>query len=146
MKIVFENPDGTIGVIHPSPNWTGDMDELAKKDAPDNVWYVVVEDSDIPQDRTFREAWVMDWDNELPAVSMEKAREITKKRLRVERKPLLEALDIEYMIALEKGDNKKLKDIAGEKQKLRDITSSPEIEAAKSAEELKSIKVNSGTP
>lgn len=140
MKIVFENPDGTVGVIHPSPHWAGDMDELAQKDAPDNVWYVVVEDESIPQDRTFREAWVIDWDKEIPAVDMEKAKAITKNRLRVERKPLLESLDIEYMIALEKSDNKKIKEISEKKQVLRDITDSPLISTAKTPEDLKKIK------
>ena len=49
-----------------------------------------------------------------------KATEITKERLRQERKPLLEAQDVLYMRATEQGLDTKA--IVAEKQRLRDIT------------------------
>ena len=49
-----------------------------------------------------------------------KATEITKERLRQERKPLLEAQDVLYMRATEQGTDTKA--IVAEKQRLRDIT------------------------
>ena len=49
-----------------------------------------------------------------------KATEITKERLRQERKPLLEAQDVLYMRATEQGADTKA--IVAEKQRLRDIT------------------------
>ena len=49
-----------------------------------------------------------------------KATEITKERLRQERKPLLEAQDVLYMRATEQGTDTKT--IVAEKQRLRDIT------------------------
>ena len=49
-----------------------------------------------------------------------KATEITKERLRQERKPLLEAQDVLYMRATEQGADTKT--IVSEKQRLRDIT------------------------
>ena len=49
-----------------------------------------------------------------------KATEITKERLRQERKPLLEAQDVLYMRATEQGAD--TKSIVAEKQRLRDIT------------------------
>jgi len=54
------------------------------------------------------------------SVDITKAKEITKDRLRVERKPLLEAQDILFMQAQESGAD--TSDIATEKQRLRDIT------------------------
>ena len=53
-------------------------------------------------------------------VSLAKAKEITKDKLRVERKPLLEAQDIAFMKAQEAGADTST--IVTEKQRLRDIT------------------------
>ena len=53
-------------------------------------------------------------------VSLAKAREITKDKLRVERKPLLEAQDVAFMKAQEAGADTSA--IVTEKQRLRDIT------------------------
>ena len=53
-------------------------------------------------------------------INFTKATEITKERLRQERKPLLEAQDVLYMRATEQGTDTKA--IVAEKQRLRDIT------------------------
>lgn len=54
------------------------------------------------------------------SVDITKAKAITKDRLRVERKPLLETQDILFMQAQESGAD--TSDIVTEKQRLRDIT------------------------
>ena len=54
------------------------------------------------------------------AVSLTKAKAITKDRLRVDRKPLLEAQDILFMKAQEAGSDTSA--IVTEKNRLRDIT------------------------
>ena len=53
-------------------------------------------------------------------VDINKAKDITKDRLRVERKPLLEAQDVAFQRALE--SNADTSAIVAEKQRLRDIT------------------------
>tara|TARA_B100001248_G_C27278473_1_gene406481 strand:- start:461 stop:697 length:237 start_codon:yes stop_codon:yes gene_type:complete len=53
-------------------------------------------------------------------VDIEKAKEIVKEKLRLDRKPLLEAQDVLFQRALETGAD--TTDIAAEKQRLRDIT------------------------
>ena len=53
-------------------------------------------------------------------INFDKAKDITKDRLRFERKPLLEAQDILFMKAQESGSDTSA--IATEKQRLRDIT------------------------
>ena len=53
-------------------------------------------------------------------IDFTKATEITKERLRQERKPLLEAQDVLYMRATEQGAETSA--IIAEKQRLRDIT------------------------
>lgn len=54
-------------------------------------------------------------------ININKAKEITKNRLREERKPLLEAQDVAFQRALETGADTTA--IVAEKQRLRDITS-----------------------
>ena len=41
----------------PSPNWRGTIEELAAKDVPSGSQYKIVDVSEIPSDRTFRNAW-----------------------------------------------------------------------------------------
>ena len=60
MRIIYKTPEGTVSVISASPEWTGTMEELAQKDVPTGLKYKIVEDSDIPSDRSFRNAWEVD--------------------------------------------------------------------------------------
>ena len=53
-------------------------------------------------------------------INLDKAKNITKERLRIERKPLLEAQDILFMQAQESGSDTTA--IVAEKQRLRNIT------------------------
>lgn len=69
-------------------------------------------------------------------VNLAKAKEITKDRLRFERKPLLEAQDVAFQRALETGADTTA--IVAEKQRLRDITQL--ADEATTLEELKALK------
>ena len=71
-------------------------------------------------------------------IDIDKAKDITKNRLRAERKPLLEAQDVAFQRALE--SNADTSDIIAEKQRLRDITTL--VDTANTVEELKTLKVN----
>ena len=66
-------------------------------------------------------------------VNIEKAKEITKDKLRAERKPLLEKLDVEFIKAQETGADTTA--IVAEKQRLRDITT--QVNSMNTVEELK---------
>ena len=57
MRIIYKTPENTVSVLLPSPNWSGTMKELAQKDVPTGLKYKIVEDSAIPSDRSFRNAW-----------------------------------------------------------------------------------------
>jgi hypothetical protein len=70
-------------------------------------------------------------------VNFDKAKAITKDRLRGERAPLLQAQDIEFQKALEAGAD--TAPIVAEKQRLRDITKL--ADQALSLEELKALQV-----
>lgn len=121
--------------------WAETEDEfvarIAKKDVPADATDVqTVDESAIPTDRTFRNAWKHDGGGKV-VHDMDKARELKKDQLRVLRKPLLADLDVAYMLADEKGDTAAKSDIAKQKQALRDVTDDPAIEAAATPEELK---------
>jgi hypothetical protein len=60
MRIIYKTPKNTVAVIVPSPKWTGTMEELAQKDVPTGLKYKIVEDSVVPSDRSFRNAWEVD--------------------------------------------------------------------------------------
>jgi|TARA_R110002110_G_scaffold264686_1_gene480491 hypothetical protein len=70
-------------------------------------------------------------------VNLSKAKEITKERLREDRKPLLEAQDILFMKAQEESSD--TTDIVKEKNRLRDITKL--VDSATTTDELKLIGV-----
>ena len=63
MRVIYKDGD-TVCVLIPSKRWTKTIDELAKKDVPKGSKYKIVEDSVIPTDRSFRNAWEID-DSEL---------------------------------------------------------------------------------
>jgi len=60
MKIIYKTLEDTVSVITLTSEWTGTMEELAQKDVPTGLKYKIVEDSVIPTDRTFRNAWEVD--------------------------------------------------------------------------------------
>ena len=70
-------------------------------------------------------------------VNFSKAQDITKDRLRADRKPLLEAQDILFMKAQEAGSDTSA--IVTEKQRLRDITN--QVDSMTTTDELKAAKV-----
>ena len=70
-------------------------------------------------------------------INFSKAQDITKERLRADRKPLLEAQDVAYMRAQEAGDDTTA--IVAEKQRLRDITD--QVDTATTLDELSALGV-----
>ena len=70
-------------------------------------------------------------------INLNKAKDITKDRLRIERAPLLQAQDVAFQRALESGEDTSA--IVAEKQRLRDITSL--VDTVSTVEELKQISV-----
>jgi hypothetical protein len=71
------------------------------------------------------------------SINMDKAKVITKDRLRDDRKPLLEEQDILFMKAQEAGTSTSA--IVTEKQRLRDITN--QVDSMTTTDELKAATV-----
>jgi hypothetical protein len=70
-------------------------------------------------------------------INLDKAKVITKDRLRAERTPLLQAQDVAFQRALEQGTDTTA--IVAEKQRLRDITNL--ADQATTLDELKAITI-----
>lgn len=70
-------------------------------------------------------------------VNIDKAKVITKDRLRAEREPLLEEQDVLFQRALESGDDTTA--IVAEKQRLRDITN--QVDSMTTVDELKGASI-----
>ena len=62
MKIIYKNESSGVSIITPTPEALKHMtiDEIALKDVPTGLPFAIVEDSEIPTDRTFRDAWTVD--------------------------------------------------------------------------------------
>lgn len=73
------------------------------------------------------------------SINIDKAKDIWRNNLRVNRIPYLERLDIEFMRAVESGDINKQREIANKKQILRDAPNDPRIDNVNSTDELLEI-------
>ena len=127
-KIIYTNLDGTVSIITPAGNVNDSI-----KDVPDGLSYEIVEDSVIPTDRTFRNAWKQN--SKTIETDMTKAKEIHKTNIRLARKDKLAELDIEFQKALETSAS--TTDIVSKKQALRDAPADSAIASADTEAKLK---------
>ena len=58
-RIIYKNDEGGVSIIVPAPECGLTIEEIAAKDVPAGKAYQIVDVSDIPSDRTFRNAWEM---------------------------------------------------------------------------------------
>ncbi len=135
--IIYTNELGGVSVCAP----TGELDiEAVKvKDTPEGS--IIVDASSLPNhENDFFNAWELD--GETVVVNIDKAKAITKDRLRAERAPLLAALDVAFQRALESGSDTAA--IVTEKQRLRDITN--QVNACTTTDELKALSCAAPAP
>ena len=56
-RIIYPNNDGGVSILIPAAECGLTIEEIAAKDVPAGKSYKIVDVSDIPTDRTFRDAW-----------------------------------------------------------------------------------------
>jgi hypothetical protein len=56
-RIIYPTDDGGVAIIIPATECGLTIEEIATKDVPEGKPYKIVDVSDIPTDRTFRDAW-----------------------------------------------------------------------------------------
>jgi hypothetical protein len=62
-KIIWERPEGGLSVttlVKPNPT-TSDLTRSANRDIPKGIKYKIIDDTDLPSDRYFRDAWEGDF-------------------------------------------------------------------------------------
>ena len=153
MKLIFTpNPDEPYNLIQITPNWDllSDYDNDEAKvlnrviernktvgqiavDAP----YWIVDSDEVPTDHYFFEAW--EYRDNSVRVNMVKARNIHLTNIRQARNAKLALLDIPFIRAIESGDNDEIKRITTEKQVLRDIPQTLNLDAYDDTDTLKSV-------
>jgi hypothetical protein len=118
--IIHANEEGGVSVTYPTPEFleTNTIEDVLAKDCPEGS--IIVNSDSLPNEHSdFFNAWVLN--GTTVTVSLDKAKTITKDRLRAEREPLLAAQDVLYMRATEANQNTTA--IVAEKQRLRDLPS-----------------------
>lgn len=132
--IIYQNPQAN-NVCVCIPTGEISIQEVLAKDCPPEA--IIIDTATLPiKDKDFFDAWELK--DSVVTVNLEKAKEITKNRLRAERAPLLAAQDVAFQIALEEG--KDTADIIAEKLRLRNITLL--ADTCTTTEELRALKVN----
>lgn len=56
-RIVYKNDNGGVSVIIPVLDCGLTVEEIAKKDVPAGKQYVIINATEMPTDRAFRDAW-----------------------------------------------------------------------------------------
>lgn len=126
--IIYKTPTG-IKKITPANGYT---DKSLLHLIPKGSEYKIVSREDIPQD--------IDFDSALEynlTFNIVKCKEIQKDKLRVDRQPLLNDLDIEVMQNIT--DSAKILEIEKRKQPLRDITK--KVDSCKTIDEIKKVTI-----
>jgi len=134
--IIHQSPSGLGNVAVCTPTGEVAIDQILTSVKTQYPEALIVDSSTLPNsDNDFFDAWELA--DGVVTVSLAKAKEITKKRLRAEREPLLAAQDVLFQRALEA--NADTTAIVAEKQRLRDVTSLADAETT--LEGLRAIKV-----
>ena len=58
-RIIYKNTDGSISIIIPADCGLT-VEQIAQKDVPTGLNYKIVDVSEVPSDREFRDAWTID--------------------------------------------------------------------------------------
>jgi hypothetical protein len=132
--IIYTNETGGVSICMP----TGEIpiEQVQSRDIPGNIQSYIISADILPEEHSdFYNAW--EQTKGVVTVNLEKARAITKDRLRTERAPLIQAQDVLYMRALEQGQDTTA--IVAEKSRLRDITTL--ADSATTLDELRALRV-----
>jgi hypothetical protein len=130
--IIYTNENGNVSVCYPSGELP--IQDVLIKDCP--VGSIIVENSELPSEYDeFFNAWRLS--NGKVYVDFDASKDITKDRLRTERKPMLESLDVVQLRNL--NNPEVLATIEAKKQALRDATN--QVDTMTTLDELKAASL-----
>lgn len=59
-RVIFDNGEGGVSILVPSPNCELSLEEIMDKDVPAGRSKQIVDVSEIPTDRIYRNAWTFE--------------------------------------------------------------------------------------
>lgn len=135
--ILYLSPSGLGNVAVCIPTGEVPIDQVLSRVKAEGYPNAFIADETIlpNADNDFFDAWELS--DSTVSVNLSKAKEITRKRLRAQREPLLTAQDVLFQRALETAADTTA--IVAEKQRLRDITN--QVDSATTTAELRGMKV-----
>lgn len=128
-KIIAYSNNGKVGILIPASDFN-----LQDYGSANFENFIIIDDSELPADKTFRNSWVLGSGIE---IDIESAKNEWKDKWRDARKPKLDLLDVEFIKAVESGNLQKQSEISAKKQALRDVTLTPI--PGTTPEEIKSV-------
>ena len=152
MKILHDDGQGGVAIVVPAPNYVAAVMKanplmteadvvayIAQKDVPANVAHEIVEDADIPTDRTFRNAWEHDTTAapEKVRTNMVKAKEIAHEMRRAKRAEAFAPLDVQATIPAQANAAETARQVIRDADALKQAA----IDAAATEAELKALVV-----
>jgi hypothetical protein len=131
-RIIYSTPQGGVAIIIPTDELS--IEQIAKKDVPVGLKYEFIDSDLIPQDRTFRDAWVKG--DRCINHDLDKCKSIGHNIRRQKRSEEFAPLD---EIIAKKIPGQSLTDVEAKRQEIRDRYSriQTNIDAANSPEEIK---------
>lgn len=57
-RIIYPTDDGGVAIIVPAPGTGLTIEQIAQKDVPPGKPYQIIDAADVPDDRSYRNAWV----------------------------------------------------------------------------------------
>ena len=136
-RIIINNGDGTVGILIPSPKLKLTIEEIIEKDIPTGSQYRIIDKSEVPSDRVFRNAWTDDNSTDTIDVDISRAKEIAHNIRRKHRDEVMGPLDRKATIPSE------VAEVEIEREKIRNQNAKIQIsiDKSKTPDELKnSIK------
>lgn len=132
-RIVFTNPNGSVGVIIPAPNSKLSVEEIMKKDVPAGATNArICTTDDLPANRVYRAAWDDSNPESFVGTDITKAATIAHERRRANREEQLAPLDKEESFSTT--DDIRKAAILTEKQAILDANAAIQINIDKAVD------------
>lgn len=137
-RIVFDDTNGSVIVLIPVLESGLSLEEIAKKDVPTGVDYSIVDVSELPPSRLFRNAWKLE--DGILSVDLAKARRIRMEQLRTEKLAAIQLLESAFLDAVDSGDRQAQGDLSNRISNLKLQSKKAAVDAATSPDELEQIR------
>lgn len=135
VALVIKYPDKTQKEIDPTPEYL--EDQIKRHFGDDWTSYRVIAVEALPQDSTWRNAWVDD--GETIVVDLEKAKSILRDRIATTAAARRAKTDAALLEAMANGDREAQARLVAMRQALQKASDDPRITGAQSLDELKTI-------